>query len=314
MKWSEYNRNIYGVTPPKEPDEEEKLQPTHHSALPLDPETLHSTLTLLRARLQYARLKIITGLSTEELQQIEHSFLSTPRQPRAPLPEEYPPVSSHQATQYARKIKRALLSGKSAQKTGKKKQASSKKKVEQVEQEPIVEEQDAEAAARTILMLSKEKLTPTPSSSNSSSSSSSNSSNSSESEIKRKAELLRSPDINHIRYTLPPSYHYRPQKSLYDVVAKIPNYEEKSREAGKSLPRRKKKEKIPPAVISHQNEDTGSPHQYYQYNRPLPAHQYPPSSTYEHSLPEDPFYSRPIVPNNLSISRYQPPPSPPLTK
>lgn len=42
MKWSEYNRNIYGVTPPREPDEEEKLQPIHHSALPLDPESLHN--------------------------------------------------------------------------------------------------------------------------------------------------------------------------------------------------------------------------------------------------------------------------------
>lgn len=244
-------------------------------------------ITLLRARLQYAQLKIKTGLSTDQLQHIEAAFISSPRQPRVPLPQEYPPEPPARLSAHSRKLKRLLLSAMST---------SQKKKQKQQQQK-----QDEEDAARTILMLASSSKPPaltTPP----------------RSESNRQCIGLRSPDINHVRFQLPPPAAHKKKKrnmSLYDVVAKIPNYEEKARRIGKSLPKRSRKEErmqvTPPAVVCRQNRDTGSPHHYYQYNRPLP-HSY-----YEHALPEDPFYSRPLVPNNISNSRYNPPPSPPLT-
>ncbi|KAI9259840.1 hypothetical protein EDC94DRAFT_585681 [Helicostylum pulchrum] len=288
MTSPEYDRNIYGVTPPREPDEEtlhpiKRTPPTTTNHPTLDPESLNNAITLLKARLQYAQLKIKTGLSTEQLQRLEPAFLSSPRQPRIPLPHEYPPPEpAHFSSAHSRKLKRLLLSAMSPQKKKKKKQ----------QQQQDEEEEDA---ARTILMLAKppSALTPPPSS-----------------ESNRSCIGLRSPDINQARFQLPPPPVRKKKKrtmSLYDVVAKIPNYEEKARRIGKSLPKRLGRMQVtpPPAVVCHQNQITGSPHHYYQYNRPLP-HSY-----YDHSVPEDdPFYSRPIVP--VSSSRYNPPPSPPL--
>ncbi|KAG2233280.1 hypothetical protein INT48_001592 [Thamnidium elegans] len=280
----EYDRNIYGVTPPREPDEDMHLIKRTPNNPTLDPESLNNAITLLKARLQYAQLKIKTGLTSEQLQQLEPAFLSSPRQPRIPLPQEYPPHPAHFSAR-SRKLKRLLLSAISPRHT-----TWRKKKIQQ---------QDEEEAARTILMLASSTPPPpaTPTESN--------------------CIGLRSPDINQVRFQLPP-YQKKKKRvtSLYDAVAKIPNYEEKARRIGKSLPKRKGSmhgtpSRLPPAVVCHSNQDTGSPHQYYQYNRPLP---YPPNY-YENSLlPEDPFYSRPIIPNNLSNSRYKPPPSPPLTQ
>jgi hypothetical protein len=252
-------------------------------------------------------------MSTEDLQQIERAFIASPRQPRRPLPSEYPPTPAHSSPQ-SRKLKRMLLSAMTPTQNSwrKKKRIREQKKNEAIEDE---------AAARTILMLSSSSKTPpalTPPRSGPSGSS------------------ISSPEDYRVRYYPPPIYYgnKEPVPSLYDAVSDIPNYDEKSKQIAQSLPRRRLpqviaieddgKQKIeskslppPPAVISHPNQDTGSPHQYYQYNRPLPP---PPQYYYRprhppmfgRPLPEDPFHSTPIIQNNVSSSRQsRSPPSPP---
>lgn len=245
---------------------------------------------MLKARLQYAQLKITTGMSTENLQQIEHAFLASPRQPRIPLPEEYPPTPAH-SSPHSRKLKRMLLSAMTPAQNSwrKKKKIREKKKNEAIEDE---------AAARTILMLSSSSKTApalTPPSS------------------VHKNDSHSSPEDRVRYYPLPV---YKEHTSIYDAVSNIPNYNKKSKIIGKSLPRRVGSP--PPAVISRKNQGTGSPHQYYQYNRPLPPppkyYKPKPPPMYGRPLSEDPFYSTPIIQNNISASRNRTPPSPPLSK
>ncbi|OBZ82146.1 hypothetical protein A0J61_09806 [Choanephora cucurbitarum] len=87
----------------------------------------------MKARLQYAQMKMETGLSTENLQKVESAFISSPKQPRRPLPSEYPPYP----TPLSRRYRRMLLSATSAQK---------KKHLQK-------EEAKRDEAAFTILML-----------------------------------------------------------------------------------------------------------------------------------------------------------------
>jgi hypothetical protein len=110
---------------------------------------------------------------------------------------------------------------------------------------------------------------------------------------------------------------------IYDAVSNIPNYEEKSRRIGQSLPKRSQTKAPPPppppAVILDPNSKTGSPHHYYQYNRPLPPppqyyYRPRPPPMYGRPLSEDPFHSTPIVQGALSDSRRRSPPSPPSPK
>ncbi|KAI8333242.1 hypothetical protein BD560DRAFT_414961 [Blakeslea trispora] len=98
--------------------------------------------TLLKARLQYAQIKMKTGLSTESLQKIESAFISSPKQPRRPLPSEYPPYSLS-STPQSRKYKRMLLSATSTQSPSKKRRLREERK----------EEAKRDEAAFTILML-----------------------------------------------------------------------------------------------------------------------------------------------------------------
>jgi hypothetical protein len=253
-------------------------------------------------------------MSTENLQQIERAFISSPRQPRRPLPSEYPPTPAH-SSPHSRKLKRLLLSAMTPTQNSwrKKKRIREQKKNEAIEDE---------AAARTILMLSSSSKTPptlTPPRSVPSGSSSHD-----------------SPEEYRSRYYPPPVYYgnKEPVPTMYDAVANIPNYEEKSRQIGQSLPKRRMPQVIPapelvspaassqqppppppPAVFTHPNQDTGSPHQYYQYNRPLPPppqyyYRSRPPPMYGRPLSEDPFHSTPIVQNNISASRRRSPPSP----
>ncbi|CAO3614271.1 unnamed protein product [Mucor hiemalis] len=305
------------MTPPRELDEEHGMKDytrsrenssTIDKEVPtnFDPENVSDMATLLKARLQYARLKIATGMSTENLQQIERAFISSPRQPRRPLPSEYPPTPAH-SSPHSRKLKRMLLSAMTPTQNSwrKKKRLREQKKNEAIEDE---------AAARTILMLSSSKTPPvlTPPRSGASGSGSSG----------------RSSEGYGNRYFHPPAYydHHDNAPSLYDAVAENPNYEEESRKIAKSLPRKQprvvqaKDDSLspplpPPAVVYSRNHETGSPQQHYQYNRPLPP---PPQYYYKprpppmfgRPLAEDPFQSKPIVQNQLSSSRHESPPSP----
>lgn len=229
-------------------------------------------------------------MSTENLQRIEQAFLVSPRQPRIPLPEEYPPKPAH-SSPHSKKLKRMLLSAMTPTQNSWRK----KKKIREKQKNEAIEH---EAAARAILMLSSSNKEPaiTPPRS------------------EHRSKNSSSPEDSHVREYSPPVSEGH--ASLYDVVADIPDYEAKSKRIGKTLSRRDKSP--PPAVISHRNQKTGSPHQYYQYKRPLPLppkyYKPKPAPMFGRSLAEDPFYSTPIIQNNISASRYRTPPSPPLYK
>lgn len=227
-------------------------------------------------------------MSTEDLQRIEHAFLASPRQPRIPLPEEYPPTPAH-SSPHSRKLKRMLLSAMTPTQNSWRK----KKKIREKQKNEAIEH---EAAARAIMMLSSSNTAPelTP--------------------PRSEHKSSTSPGNCRVRKCYLPVYEKC--TNIYDAVSDIPDYDSRSKRIGKSLPRREVSP--PPAVISHKNRSTGSPHQYYQFNRPLP----PPPKYYKPKHPpmfgrplaEDPFYSTPIIRNNISTSRYRTPPSPPLSK
>lgn len=246
---------------------------------------------LLRDRLQYAQLKIITGMTTENLQQIEQAFLFLPRQPRRPLPSEYPPIPAH-SSPHSRKLKRMLLSAMTPTQSSWRK----KKKIREQKKNEAIED---EAAARTILLL----LSPSSS---------------------QNPDLITPPNSGHrsdnskVQHYQPPAYYNDKDNAsnLYDAIADILDYEECSREICQSLPRKRQPTDLsvfPPAIVHGRNQETGNHYQYLEYNRPLPP---PPQYHYKpkhplifgHPLVGDPFNSKPIVQNQLS-SRDNSPPS-----
>lgn len=248
---------------------------------------------LLRARLQYAQLKITTGMSTENLQQIEQAFISAPRQPRRPLRSEYPPTPAH-SSPHSRKLKRMLLSAMTPTQSSWRK----KKKIREQRKNEAIED---EVAARTILLLSSSSSSQNP-------------------------DLITPPNSEHrsdnskVQHYQPPAYYDDKDNasSLYDAVADISDYEERSREICQLLPKKRQPEDhsvFPPAIVHGRNQETGNPYQYFEYNRPLPPpppqYHYKPKHPFMFDCPlvEDPFNSKPIGQNQLS-SRDNSPPSP----
>lgn len=275
---------------------------------------------LLQARLQYAQIKLETGMLTENLQQIERAFLYSPRQPRRPLPSEYPPTPAS-SSPHSRKIKRLLLSAMTPTHNSWRK----KKKIREQKKNEAIQD---EAAARTILMLSssqeaqQEQHQPHTPPHTKSPSSSGPSENSPEGHrIKSRSSYNVNP------YSPPTDYDGNSNdeaSDLCDAVSNIPDYEEKSRRIGETLPRRSHSKPHyitptpllpPPAVVLDTKHTSGSPHHYYQYNRPLPPpppyyYKPRPPPMYGRPLSEDPFHSTPIVQRALSDYRRRSPPSP----
>ncbi|KAI8090225.1 uncharacterized protein B0P05DRAFT_529904, partial [Gilbertella persicaria] len=126
-------------------DENEKIVKNRdRNSRPMDPQNITNMATLLKARLQYAQIKMETGLSTEGLQKTEPAFISSPKQPRRPLPSEYPPYPTS-STPQSRKSRRMLLSATTNAQNVLRKRRLEKEKDQQSKQD--------EAAAFTILML-----------------------------------------------------------------------------------------------------------------------------------------------------------------
>jgi hypothetical protein len=268
----------------------------------------------LKARLQYAQIKLETGLSTEKLQQIEHAFLYSPRQPRRPLPSEYPPIPAT-SSPHSRKLKRLLLSAVTSTQNSWRK----KKKIREQKKNEAIQD---EAAARTIMMLSSSQETQqeqyqqlhTPPRTKSPSSGSSGSPPEG-CRIKNRSTYNMNP------YSPSADYYGNLNDEASDIdeaVANAPNSEKKNRYIGQSFPRRSHSNPHqtlpPPAIVSDHNSSTGSPHYYYQYNRPLPPppqYYYKPRSPliYDGPLLEDPFCSAPIFQSALSDSHHRSSPS-----
>ncbi|KAI8647126.1 hypothetical protein BD408DRAFT_196265 [Parasitella parasitica] len=263
----------------------------------------------MRARLQYAQIKLRTGMSTEDLQQIERAFLSSPRQPRRPLPSEFPPTPAS-SSPHSRRVKRLLLSAMTPTHNSWRK----KKRIREQKKNELIED---EAAARTILMLSSSSSVPrhqTNSAASSSpphdaainSTSSVGSASSLEEMLHRRSSLHLYKD-----YDQP-----NPPEDIYEAVSNVPDYREQSRRTGKSL-----SERLPPPSIA-----INDGHQQLQYNRPLPTPRHhhhatsnfykpPPPPMFGRPLSEDPFASKPIIHGNVSSSRHSTNlPSPPLSK
>jgi hypothetical protein len=141
-----------------------------------------------------------------------------------------------------------------------------KKRIREQRKNEAIED---EAAARTILMLSSHPPVLTPPNSG-----------------------HRPSKSNFDRPT--PAYYddHENAPNMYDAVADISDYDEQSRDIGRFLPKKQPQSVPPPAIIHSQDKETGSPRQYYQYDRPLPP---PPQYFYiqppmfGRTLPEDPF-------------------------
>lgn len=273
-------------------------------------------------------------MSTEDLQQIEYAFLYSPRQPRRPLPSEFPPTPAS-SSPHSRRVKRLLLSAMTPTQNSwrKKKRMRERKKNELIEDE---------AAAKTILMLcstspssssstAKQHPTttfvPTPSSSSTYHDTAVNGTSSAEPVSLQKESMQRRP-------SLPMRQNFEqplPSDDIYDTVSNVPNYEERSRYIGQAL--RQSRDEYADKNHQHRLHPPPPPassvdHGDIQYNRPLPSPHhhsfYPPTSTpykpppppmFGRPLSEDPFNSKPIIHENVSFSRHsRSSPSPPPSK
>ncbi|KAK4521361.1 60S ribosomal protein L24 [Mucor velutinosus] len=261
-------------------------------------------------------------MSTEGLQQIERAFLCSPRQPRRPLPSEFPPTPAS-SSPHSRRVKRLLLSAMTPTQNSWRKQ----KRIREQKKNELIED---EAAARTILMLSSSlpssssttrqqhtaAFAPTPSSSLPPHDTAKNSTSSAES-VSSQEESIETPSSLHMYKNFEQPH---PADDIFDAVSKVPNYEERSRYIGQAL-RQSHNENTdrdyqhrlqppPPPAIS---DDHGQ----IQHNRPLPPphlhNRYPPTSM-QYKLPsppmfgrplsEDPFNSKPIIHEDASSYRH----------
>ncbi|OAD06559.1 hypothetical protein MUCCIDRAFT_78399 [Mucor lusitanicus CBS 277.49] len=296
----------------------------------IDTSNVADVAKLLRARLQYAQIKLQTGMSTEDLQQIERAFLCSPRQPRRPLPSEFPPTPASSSS-HSRRVKRLLLSAMTpAQNSWRKKE-----RIREQKKNELIED---EAAARTILMLSSSSpsssstarqpptaaLASIPSSSTPTHDTAFNSTGSADS-VSSQEELMQRRSSLHMYKNFKQPL---PADDIYDVVSNVPDYEERSRYIGQAL-RQAHSEHVekddqyhlhpppPPLAIS-------DGHGQSEYNRPLPpshvqnqhlqsttTYKRPPPPMFGRPLSEDPFNSKPIIHENVSFSRHSGSPASP---
>ncbi|CEP11419.1 hypothetical protein [Parasitella parasitica] len=317
------DRSAYNITPPRDLDNHHSSDIKHFNAsesststaapAPIDTTNVSEIAKLMRARLQYAQIKLQTGMSTEDLQQIERAFLCSPRQPRRPLPSEFPPTPAS-SSPHSRRVKRLLLSAMTPTQNSWRK----KKKIREQKKNELFED---EAAARTILMLSSSSSAPRhqtnatvssspPYDNGMNSTSSGGSVSSGEETVHRRSSLHMYKNFD----------RPNPSDDIYDAVSNVPDYEEQSRRIGKSLSERPH---CPPPPAIAINDSL----QQVQYDRPLPSPHYlqrlatptfykpPPPPMFGRPLAEDPFYSKPIIHENVSSSRHNTtPPSSPLPK
>lgn len=250
-------------------------------------------------------------MSTEDLQQIERAFLSSPRQPRRPLPTEFPPTPQS-SSPHSRRIKRMLLSAMTPTRNSWRK----KKRIKELKKNELIAD---EAAARTILMLSSSLPSASSSSTSRHNTTAAAFSAPHDTVINgtSSAGSVSSPEEMMQRYSSLHLYKHieqqHPSDDLFDAISNVANYEEQSRHVGQALQREIQPEKVhhPPPAIAINND-----HQHIHYSRPLPSHyKAPPPPMFGRQLSEDPFHSKPIIHENVSSSRHsRPPPSPPLSK
>ncbi|CAO0790636.1 unnamed protein product [Mucor circinelloides] len=327
------DRAVYDITPPREL-EDRNLNSIKHgvpesstistSASSIEANNISDVATLLKARLQYAQIKLKTGMSAEELQQIEQAFLCSPRQPRRPLPSEFPPTPASPSP-YARRIKRLLLSAMTLMK----KSWQKKKRLRKQKKNELVQD---EAAARAILMLSSSSsssfqnkqhrpalFAPTTPSSPPPHDTVMDCPSSAESKSSQEEPMQRRPSwgmYKKFKQPLPPD-------DIYDAVSNVPNYKERSRYIGQAL--KQSRNEYADKGNHHRLHSLTLPavsndHEQVHYNRPMPRlhlHSYkpPPPPMFGRPLLEDPFNSKPIAHENVSSPPHsRSPPSPPVFK
>ncbi|KAL7335966.1 hypothetical protein PS15p_201362 [Mucor circinelloides] len=322
-------RAVYNITPPRELEDRNLNSIKHNvpesststSASSTDTNNISDVARLLKARLQYAQIKLKTGMSAEELQQIEQAFLCSPRQPRRPLPSEFPPTPASPSP-HARRIKRLLLSAMTLMK----KSWQKKKRLREQKKNELVQD---ETAARAILMLSSSSpssfknrqhrpavFEPTAPSSPPPHDTATNCPISAESVSSQEEPMQRRPSwsmYKKFKQPLPPD-------DIYDAVSNVPNYEERSRYIGQAL--KQSRNEYADKENHHRLHSLSLPafskgHEQVHYNRPLPRlllHSYkpPPPPMFGRPLLEDPFNSKPITHENVSSSPYSR--SPPVFK
>ncbi|KAI8970004.1 hypothetical protein BDF20DRAFT_888838 [Mycotypha africana] len=304
------------LTPPREYDDDEfsedhdrKIgEEQESSSLSINYNNAADLFRLLQARLQYAQIKLETGLSTENLQQIERSFITSPRQPRRPLPSEYPPTPQS-STPQSRKVKRMLLSAMTPSQNSwrRKKRVRHQQQIQEESTDLLEEEEDA---ARTILMLGASRsYSPSNTSPETPKTNilQQHSSTSPEFRIRRRkfAYDTDQEEEEEGEGEEEEENQHQPRPDLFAAVAKIPNYEEKSRQFAQSILRRRSQQlqdkppKLgkelpplspaapppPPAIVSRYDNASGSTYQYYEYDRPLP-----PPPPYSHKYRQSSFH------------------------
>lgn len=258
-------------------------------------------------------------MSTEDLQQIERAFLSSPRQPRRPLPTEFPPTPQS-SSPHSRRSKRMLLSAMTPTQNSWRK----KKRIREQKKNELIE---GEAAARPILMLSSSLPSASSSSTSRHNTTTATFSAPHNTVINSASSVgsVSSPEGMMQRYSSLHLYKHieqqHPSDDLFDAISNVANYEEKSRHIGQALQREIQLEQVhhPPPDIAIDND-----HQHIHYNRSLPPphlhsspsyYKVPPPPMFGRQLSEDPFHSKPIIHENVSSSRHsRPPPSPLLSK
>lgn len=263
-------------------------------------------------------------MSAEELQQIEQAFLCSPRQPRRPLPSEFPPTPAS-SSPHARRIKRLLLSAM----TPMRKLWQKKRRLREQEKNELVQD---EAAARTILMLSSSSpssfknrqhlpaaFAPTTSPSPPPHDTVMNCPSSAESVSSQEESVQRRSSwgmYKKFKQRLPPD-------DIYDAVSNVPNYEERSKYIGQAL--KESRNEYADKEYHHLLHSLSLPavsndHEQVHYNRPLPrlhlhSFQPPPPPMFGRPLSEDPFNSKPITHEDGSSSAHsRSPPSSPVFK
>ncbi|KAL9542507.1 hypothetical protein MBANPS3_008579 [Mucor bainieri] len=333
-------RIMYNITPPRELNNEDssrtkdnpsKFSKSTTSRATIDTNNVADIAKLLKARLQYAQLKLETGMSTEDLQQIERAFLCSPRQPRRPLPSEFPPTPAS-SSPHSRRVKRLLLSAMTPTQNSWRK----KKRIREQKKNELIED---EAAARTILMLSSSSpsssstarqhpttaaFAPTPSYSSPPHEAVTNSTSSAESVSSQEEPMHRRSSLHMYKNFK----HPQPADDIYDAVSNVPNYEKRSRDIGQAL--RQAHDEYAEKDIQYRLQPPPPPamsddHGQINYNRPPQLYSHhsltsmpykpPPPPMFGRPLSEDPFNSKPIIHENVSSSRHsRSPPSPPLSK
>ncbi|GAN03530.1 hypothetical protein MAM1_0042c02985 [Mucor ambiguus] len=258
-------------------------------------------------------------MSTEGLQQIERAFLCSPRQPRRPLPSEFPPTPAS-SSPHSRRMKRMLLSAMTPTENSWRK----KKRVREQKKNELIED---EAAARTILMLSSSSssttrqhptaaFAPTLSSSSPSHNTVINGTRLAES-VCSQEELVQRRSSLHMYKNFEQTH---PADDIYNAVSNVPNYEERSKRIGQAL-RQSRDENaykdyqhrlhpLPPPAVSddhgqiHYNRPLPPPHLHSHYSSISTPYKPPPPPMFGRPLSEDPFNSKPIIYENISFSRH----------